>query len=132
MLKAVATLLILSCLASAGTKGRPKASEPSIDIAYENPYMYSVGVITAAVIVGQHRKITVIRVAPMYNFFLYTEEIAFCGDVGEVFYGTGKKISVITYNRVAHEAFEGVGCHTLKAVDEVKAGSNEFLPEISN
>ena len=88
-----------------------------------NPNTYIMGaIIDGAVVVdkskSERRYATNIRFAPAYTYMLYDESVLFCGNRAQDFNGKVGAI-VVTYERVAHQTFEGLGCHDLVSVDNV-------------
>lgn len=83
----------------------------------DNPYTYKAGaVITGFDIEG---KGIVLRIQPTGTYHLFTEDLLFCGDPVEMVEGKHNPV-VLTYETVAHRTIQGVGCHRLVNVMEIK------------
>jgi hypothetical protein len=63
---------------------------------------------------------------PTGTYQLFTEDVLLCKQPVEMFIGK-KNPMVITYETRAHKTVQGIGCHELKRVDELK-GDNDFQP----
>ena len=89
---------------------------------YTNPYQYMYGSAVAGQVLkdAKGRLFTTMVFQPSHTFQLYTEEVLFCGNQAEQFNGEAGRPLVITYERVAHQKVDGIGCHQLESVDEVK------------
>jgi hypothetical protein len=59
-----------------------------------------------------------LRIHPVGTFMLYDENVLLCGQPFDRFAGFDYPM-MITYERVAHRAVEGVGCHELRSVDQI-------------
>ncbi len=83
-----------------------------------NPFTYVEGIISNVSLVGTGVNL---RLQPRGVYSLFTQEILLCDydNVAEKF--TGKRgLMVLTYETVAHRSIEGIGCHSLRSVDEIK------------
>ena len=96
-------------------------------IEYANPFTYLFGAIINMpenpnrVFRGKNGKLaTLLTVQPAHVFELYTEELLLCGNRAEDFKDAIGPI-VITYKTQAHEMVDGVSCHELQSVYQVKA-----------
>jgi hypothetical protein len=88
-------------------------------IQYEtNPFTYVEGSLSNVSLVGTGVNL---RLQPRGVYSLFTQEILFCDydNVAEKFAGK-RGLMVLTYETVAHRSIEGIGCHDLRSVDEVK------------
>ena len=83
-----------------------------------NPYTYLAGN-TTEVFDIESRKGLVVRVQPLHTYELFTEDILFCGSPVEKFLQK-KNPMVLTYRIKASRMVEGIGCHELVRVDELK------------
>lgn len=83
-----------------------------------NPFTYIEGSISNASLVGTGVNL---RLQPRGVYSLFTQEILFCDydTVAEKFAGKHGLV-VLTYETVAHRSIEGIGCHDLRSVDEIK------------
>jgi hypothetical protein len=89
-------------------------------IDFTNPNRYVEGQVQAVAYVGTgDHKGLVLRIQPRGTFSLFTEDLLFCGEPVDLFIGKTNPM-VLTYENVAHTSVEGIGCHILKSVDEVK------------
>lgn len=90
-------------------------------VQYEdNPYTYLEGSIVSGAFI-EDRALN-LRVQPRATYALFTQDVLFC-DIDEVAARMNGKSNpvVLVYETVAHRTIEGVGCHELIAVDEVKS-----------
>ena len=119
----IALFLVLICvsLAHADTTSKHKNVTGAV-ISYSNPNIYLQGrVISGALIESGDKKYLNIRFQPSHTFELYTEEVLLCNAVTAIEKFTGKSNPVVlTYERVAHESVQSIGCHVLVGVSEVK------------
>jgi hypothetical protein len=86
----------------------------------ENPYTYKVG---TATMVGTPDGAFVVRIQPLGTFSLFTEDILFCDYKGVFESGmlaNKHNPLVLTYHTRALRLVQGIGCHTLVRVDEMK------------
>jgi hypothetical protein len=114
---AVIVLLILSGLGHCATTHTSHNSLGTI--AYqENPYNYIVASAKDAKVVAEG-KATSLRLQPMYTYALYDEQLLLCGDESDRLNGTSQPM-VLTYERRAHRVVEGIACHELIGVNELK------------
>jgi hypothetical protein len=83
-----------------------------------NPFTYFEGSISNTSLVGTGVNL---RLQPRGVYSLFTQEILLCDydNVAEKFAGK-QGLLVLTYETVAHRSIEGIGCHDLHSVDEVK------------
>jgi hypothetical protein len=88
-------------------------------VMYEqNPNVYEAGEVVNYVILD-HNKGLVLRVQPLAAYALYTDEILFCGVPADKLDGHENPM-VLVYEKVAHKMVEGVGCHELVTVRDIK------------
>ena len=88
-------------------------------VQYEtNPFTYVEGSVSNVSLVGTGVNL---RLQPRGVYSLFTQEILLCDydNVAEKFEGK-HGLMVLTYETVAHRSIEGIGCHRLVGVDEVK------------
>jgi hypothetical protein len=91
-------------------------------IPYENPNQYIFGrIIVGTLIESGNKQFINIRFQPSHTFELYTEEVLFCrpDDVLDKLAGKSNPV-VVTYERLAHDSVQNIGCHNLIGVSEVK------------
>jgi hypothetical protein len=89
-----------------------------VPMSQDNPYTYKVGSVAVA---GMPEDAIVLRIQPLATYSLFTEDILFCNrnSVAEMF--EGKTIPVVlTYKTKATHMVQGIGCHALIRVDELK------------
>lgn len=85
-----------------------------------NPNSYVAGAVLNIAFAGEPRNYGVaVRVQPTGTYTLFTEEYFFCGDPSELFAGKRGPI-VLVYETVVHHTVEGIGCHELRGVHELK------------
>ena len=63
---------------------------------------------------------TNLRIQPSYTDLLNDVELLLCGDWAEQLQPLMGRPLVITYEREAHQMIQGIACHELVSVDEVK------------
>jgi hypothetical protein len=61
-----------------------------------------------------------LRLHPKYTFGLYDESIMFCGDIRGQMDGKQTTFQAYTYRRAASRLIDGIPCHALVGVDDVK------------
>jgi hypothetical protein len=111
------SFLLLTLFSSAAISKKPNTNSLGTVQYQNNPYTYKAGALTAAAFVGDGG--VVIRIQPRGTFSLYTEDILFCAGAVELV-GTKRNPLVLTYETQAHHMIEGIGCHKLIYVDEIK------------
>jgi hypothetical protein len=106
----------------ADTTSRHKNATGAV-IEYSNPNIYLTGsVISGALIESGDKRFLNIRFQPSHTFSLYTEEVLFCDAESVIKKFTGKSNPVVvTYERLAHDSVQSIGCHVLVGVSEVKS-----------
>lgn len=83
----------------------------------ENPYSYMYGSVAGGSLLNiEGKKFTSVSFQPSHTYGLFTEQVLFCGDESAAFL---KGPIVVTYEKVAHTAVAGIGCHNLLSVDQV-------------
>lgn len=124
----VLTLLVLLILVSGFSLKANAATTASVKhnatgfLPYTgNPMSYKEGNVIAAAVLD---KGLVLRIQPRGTYSLFTEDILFCSASVEKLIGKENPV-VLTYETVAHTMVEGIGCHTLVSVDEVKTTKGE-------
>lgn len=127
--KILATLVILGILLLlAVPAAHCSASSPrtqnslGVVLSDVNPYVYNVGVMTTGTYLydSKGRISTNIGFAPYGNHMLYPENLLFCGDVAQQLLEHQQTVIVLVYGRQAHSTIEGIGCHELLTVKEIK------------
>ena len=83
---------------------------------FDNPYTYLFGLPIEGKYVDGNLNL---RVQPYATAELFDESVLFCGDVAVAFEGR-KGPLVITYRTQAGHMVQGIGCHELVSVFEVK------------
>ena len=83
-----------------------------------NPLTYFEGSLVSGAVIDRGVNL---RFQPRGVYSLFTQEILLCDydNVTEKFEGK-RGLLVLTYETVAHRSIEGIGCHRLVGVDEVK------------
>lgn len=88
-------------------------------ISYEsNPYNYVAGTIVEGEVL-EDGKATVLRIQPAYTYELYDESLFLCGDQSDKLDGKNP-LMILTYEKLAHRIVDGVACHNLVGVNEIK------------
>lgn len=83
-----------------------------------NPFTYFEGSLVSGATIDSAVNL---RFSPRQTYGLFTQDILFCDydNVAEKFAGK-KGLVVLSYETVAHRTIQGIGCHSLRSVDEVK------------
>jgi hypothetical protein len=117
----VIALLVLAKTAHCATTSSIKhGNSLGAVIDFTNPNRDVEGQVQAVAYVGTgDHKGLVLRIQPRGTFSLFTEDLLFCGAPVDLFIGKTNPM-VLTYENIAHTMVEGIGCHVLKSVDEVK------------
>ena len=104
-------------IAHGKTTPAPRPNGLGVFETYSNPNTY----LFALPVDGQilDGRFTNIRFKPYAASDLYDEMVLFCGDVTDQFNGKTGTV-ILTYRTQASGKFQGVGCHTLVNVFEVK------------
>lgn len=84
----------------------------------DNPYTYKVGAVSVS---GYPDDAITLRIQPLATYGLFTEDVLICdrAKIGAMFEGKHNPI-VLTYKTKASHLVQGVGCHELIRVDEMK------------
>jgi hypothetical protein len=90
----------------------------------DNPYMYKAGAVIAGYAVD-NGKALVLRIQPIGTYSLFTEDILICNYPIEML-ASKMNPMVLTYRTRASKMIQGIGCHELVHVDELKP---KELPE---
>lgn len=89
-------------------------------ISQDNIFTYNMGLPISGGLVGdEHNVYTSIQFAPAYAPAVNTESLLFCGDVSDDLNKHSGKVVVLTYEKVSHRAFQGIGCHELLSVTDI-------------
>jgi hypothetical protein len=83
-----------------------------------NPNLYVVGAVSEIFSIDDDKGI-VVRIQPAGTYYLFTEDLLLCGYPVDRFVGKANPV-VLTYEVQAHKMIEGVGCHRLINVQEIK------------
>jgi hypothetical protein len=84
----------------------------------DNPYTYKAGAIMEAYVIHDGQALNV-RINPSGTYALFYEYILLCGTPTDKFIGKNNPM-VLTYETQAHRTVDGIGCHLLIDVSEVK------------
>lgn len=123
LIASIAIMLLLlagpTCLIAHGSTSKPRPNSLGVDQIYSNPNVYLFAVPMELVVIRGPKSdlYTVVRFAPYNTMALYDENVMFCGDVSRTF---RRVPSAITYNRRAHRMYDGLACHELEPVFEIK------------
>lgn len=119
----IATILLL-CLAGLfiGTGHAATTSHKSNAVGFvqyeTNPMTYKVGSVSVSGVPGNG---IVFRLQPLGTFGLFTEDILICDrDAIAPLFENKHNPLVLTYKTQASRMIDGVGCHQLMRVDEMK------------
>lgn len=100
-----------------GSIPQPRPNSLGVHELYSNPNTYLVATpVEGRILDG---RFTNIRFQPYAAPLLFDESILFCGDVTEKFDGMIGSLAV-TFRTQASGRYQGVGCHELVSVFEVK------------
>lgn len=61
-----------------------------------------------------------LRLHPKYTYGLFDESIMFCGDIRPMMENKFTRFQAYTYRRAASRLIDGIACHALVGVDDVK------------
>ena len=93
---------------------------PTQPVYQDNPYTYKAGNIVSGALVDDGNAIAV-RIQPTSTYTLFTEDILLCSSIATLDLFLNKRNPVVlTYETKAHKTVQGVGCHDLKRVDELR------------
>ncbi len=111
-------LLALIGLARCMTTSGARSKELGTMSYTENPFTYKVGKVYA---VGYVDDSITLRVQPLATYGLFTEDILICDRdrILSMFQGKRNPL-ILTYKVRAARAVQGIGCHDLVRVDEMK------------
>jgi hypothetical protein len=114
-----ALIMLVGEVVLADIKPPNRPNSVGVDETYQNPNTY----LLALPVDGQilDGRFTNIRFQPYATAALFDQTVLFCGDVTEQFDGKRGPV-VLTYLTQASGMYQGVGCHTLLSVFEVKGG----------
>jgi hypothetical protein len=115
----LALMLLLGVAAAIASPSQPNRQNSfGVSEIYQNPNTYLLALPIAGQVLDE--RFTNIRFQPYAAAVLYDESILFCGDVTDKFNGmTG--VLVVTYRTQASGKYQGVGCHELLSVFQVKS-----------
>ena len=124
MMGGVLLTVLLSMSAHCATSA-PKRGDNSLGVvvSQDNPYMYNMGAVRRGVIMNYgDRDFTSIEFAPVGGRLIFPENILFCGNHEQELYDLAQahKVIVLMYERESHLQLQGIGCHELVGVYEVK------------
>lgn len=111
-------LALFANLAHCAIAKKPSANSLGVVQYYDNPLTYKEGAVTSAAYVDGGKGIS-IRIQPRGTFSLFTEDLLFCAGAEDKILGKRNPM-VLVYKTTVHRTVEGIGCHDLVAVDEVK------------
>ena len=115
--KTAMVIALLSVMCWAKTT-KPQTNALGAVVPQDNPFTYKVGKVIG---VGTPDNAVVLRVQPLATYSLYTEDILFCDRKKVVSMFVGKRNPfILTYKTQASRLVQGVGCHYLVRVDEMR------------
>jgi hypothetical protein len=118
----VVILLVLLCVVwakCATTSGSKHENSLGVPMFQDNPYTYKAG--TVIDVIGiKNGKGMVIRLQPTRTYALFTEDILFCDFPIDMFQGMMNPI-LLTYKTQDSRSIDGIGCHELVQVDQIKS-----------
>ena len=83
-----------------------------------NPYTYLAGSVESAFDI-EDEKALVVRIQPISTYMLFSSDILLCGYPLNMFVDKSNPV-ILVYETQAHRLVEGIGCHNLVSVREVK------------
>lgn len=112
------SFLLLTLFSSAAISKKPNTNSLGTVQYQSNPYTYFEGSLVSGAIIEPGVNL---RFQPRGTYNLFTQEILFCdyNTVAQKFSGK-QGLLVLSYETVAHRMIQGIGCHSLRSVDEVK------------
>ena len=120
--------LVFACYADATTtNNRQNTLGAVIESKNMNTYLFAVP-IAGQIIEHDEEVVTNVRFQPYGTPALYDESVLFCGDVSGYFAGKSGPL-VITYHTIAHHLFQGIACHDIVSVFEVRNTVTEQAKE---
>jgi hypothetical protein len=124
MLKNVVLAVLLTCIFAVASPKQSRQNSFGAVIAGDNPNIYLLATLACNDGCGflrdeKDRVYSNLKFAPYNTPMLYEEPVLFCGDVREKFKGK-QGVLVLTYRRQATLNYQGIGCHDLYNVFEVK------------
>ena len=127
-LKFVFAIVLLVVLGIALQSGHCSTSAPrhnnglGVVISQDNIYMYNMGLVTDGAILSNERgeDFTSITFLPFGSPMLDTEQVMLCDNLADELNKHGRKVIVLTYERQAHQTYQGVGCHQVLAIFDVE------------
>ena len=130
MLNRLQTLLTvavvgLACAVSSATAtSAPRRGDNGLGVvlSQDNPFIYNMGIVAHGDVLRdpKGREFTAIDFAPVGGRMLFPEGILLCGNQAGPLMEHQMKVVVLTYERQAHTMTQGIGCHELHGVNEVK------------
>lgn len=112
------SFLLLTLFSSAAISKKPNTNSLGTVQYQSNPYTYFEGSLVSGAIIEPGVNL---RFQPRGTYNLFAQEILFCdyNTVAQKFSGK-QGLLVLSYETVAHRMIQGIGCHSLRSVDEVK------------
>lgn len=84
----------------------------------DNPFTYTAGSVSEVFVIGNKRGM-VVRIQPLSTYLQFTSDLLFCDLPIDMLENKQNPI-VLIYETKAHRTIEGIGCHNLVSVREVK------------
>jgi CRISPR/Cas system CMR-associated protein Cmr5 small subunit len=118
----IVLFLVLICVAIANADTKSHKNSTGAVISYSNPNIYVSGnIISGSLIESGDKRFLNIRIQPSHTFTLYTEEVLLCDAQNTLDKFVGKSNPVVlTYEKIARDSVQQIGCHNLIGVSEVK------------
>lgn len=100
-------------------------------MAQDNIYMYNMGLVTGGAILANARgeEFTSLTFLPFGSPILNTEQVMLCDNLADELNKHSHKVVVLTYERQAHQAYQGVGCHQVLAIFDVELPKSDVTLE---
>jgi hypothetical protein len=116
----IVIILFVVCVTifSHATTTKPRENSLGVITYTINPYIYEAGSIIDYAIIGENEGLA-IRVKPLATYMLFDETILFCGVPAEKLDGHENPM-VLVYERQSHHRIDGLGCHELVGVRDIK------------
>ena len=123
--------LVLAASAHGATSAPRHDNGLGVVTPQDNIYMYNMGLVTGGAILANDRgeEFTSLTFLPFGSPMLNTEQVMLCDNLADELNKHGHKVVVLTYERQAHQAYQGVGCHQVLAIFDVELPKAEVTLE---
>src|SRR5208282_2186956 len=118
---------VLLAFGKASVRGNARPNSVGVSETYQNPNTYLIAlpidgqILSTGQVLDRSSQFTNIRFSPLATAALYDETVLFCGDVTPMFKDKQGTVALV-YRTQASGKFQGIGCHDLLGVYEIKEG----------